>query len=232
MKFSIVIPCFNESLNLAPLLISFLEFEKKYSFEVIIVDNGSSDDTKSILLDLLPRFTFARAVYIEKNIGYGNGIISGLRSAKGEILAYTHGDLQTSTEDLFHGMELLEKYPDSLIKGYRLGRSLKSSFFSKAMTLFEFFLFGSWLKDINAQPNIFTREFFNSWKGAPTDLGFDLFVYLFAKEKHLKIKRFPVSSAPRKFGESFWKKNPFSEFLLSIQVIKSSLNLKREFLKC
>jgi glycosyltransferase involved in cell wall biosynthesis len=227
-----VIPCFNESLNLAPLLTSFLEFEKKHSFEVIIVDNGSLDGTKSILKDLLPRFSFARAIYIEKNLGYGNGILSGLHCAKGDILAYTHGDLQSPTGDLFRGMELLEKYPDSLVKGYRQGRSIKSSFFSKGMTLFVFFIFGSWFRDINAQPTIFTQGFFNSWKGAPTDLSFDLFVYLFAKEKHLKVKRFPVFSAPRKHGQSFWKKNPFSEFLLSIHVIKSSFKLKRVFLKC
>ena len=75
-RFSIVAPCYNESRNLAPLLAAFSVRLERDDFELIVVDNGSSDGTAEELRRLLPLYSFARSVRVEvKRLGR---ILSGL----------------------------------------------------------------------------------------------------------------------------------------------------------
>ena len=78
-RLSIIIPCYNESKNL-PMLISRCKevANKDSNIEIIIVDNGSNDDTSSVLDDLISGLTFITRVEIEVNQGYGHGILAGL----------------------------------------------------------------------------------------------------------------------------------------------------------
>ena len=86
MTFSLIIPCYNEAANLPLLLSRCVEVAKSGEVEVILVDNGSTDDTPRLLTELLPQYPGCRSVRVEKNQGYGFGILSGLRVAKGELL--------------------------------------------------------------------------------------------------------------------------------------------------
>ena len=95
MRFSLVIPCFNEEENLPRLIDSCLALIDRSDCEVIVVNNGSTDNSAEILPRLLEPHKNLRAIYIDKNIGYGHGILTGLKDAKGEILGWTHADLQT-----------------------------------------------------------------------------------------------------------------------------------------
>jgi GMP synthase (glutamine-hydrolysing) len=78
MKFSLIIPCYNEAANLPLLLERCKALAAKSEVEVILVDNGSTDSTPQVLLNLLPRYPGCRTVRVEKNQGYGFGILSGL----------------------------------------------------------------------------------------------------------------------------------------------------------
>ena len=77
---SVVVPCYNEEGNI-PLIVS--KFDKILSetsedIEVILVNNGSSDDSKMIMSETIAKTTQnIRTLNIEKNIGYGDGILSG-----------------------------------------------------------------------------------------------------------------------------------------------------------
>ena len=72
------------------------------------------------------------------------------------------------------------------------------------MGVFESFLFQEIFYEINAQPNLFSRDFYLTWKNPPQDFSLDLYVYHKAKKSNLKIKRFDVFFTERKFGESKW----------------------------
>ena len=89
INYSLVIPCYNESGNLVSLVdrCNYLLNEKE-DIEVVIVDNGSTDDTSVVLKDLLKNFQKERlrSVRVENNKGYGNGILVGLDECKGSIL--------------------------------------------------------------------------------------------------------------------------------------------------
>src|SRR5437867_2193703 len=85
MKFSLIIPCYNEAATLPLLLDRCQNIVKQSSAEIILVDNGSTDNSFSVLKELLPNYPGCRSIHVEQNQGYGFGILSGLRSAKGDI---------------------------------------------------------------------------------------------------------------------------------------------------
>ena len=77
-KLSIIIPCYNEQSSINKLIDNCIETINE-EVEILLVDNGSSDNTYKTLLNLnLPKNI---VIYrIEKNIGYGNGILFGLKN--------------------------------------------------------------------------------------------------------------------------------------------------------
>ena len=232
MKFSLIIPCFNESRCLPSLLEKCKPIALIEDYEVIFVDNGSTDETPNLLKQLLPSYSGCRSLRVEKNLGYGEGILCGLKAARGEILGWTHADLQTNPRDVLIGLELFtQKWPNSnniLAKGRRYGRPLKDVLFTIGMSLFETVLLKRLFWDINAQPNLFSREFFETWKAdAPKDFALDLFVYFIAQKNGLAIKRFPVKFTERPFGISHWNIDWKSKMKFIIRTIQFSLELKK-----
>ena len=209
MKFcSVVIPCYNERDNIPLLLKRFAgSLKNRHDIELILVDNGSTDGSGSLMDELLPQYPFARKVTVEVNQGYGYGILTGLRAAEGRFLGWTHADLQTDPADVVRAVELLYRNGGRkrlYVKGNRKGRPISDSFFTAGMSALEFCLTGEWLDDINAQPNLFSRAFFEKWKNPPHDFSLDLYAFYMARLMHLEILRFPVRFPERIHGESKW----------------------------
>jgi glycosyltransferase involved in cell wall biosynthesis len=211
MNLSLVIPCYNEAKNLPLLLPRCAQLTAVVpGAEVILVDNGSCDETSGVLVELLPQFPGCRSVRVEVNRGYGFGILSGLAAAKGNILAWTHADMQTDPGDVAKGFALFATAPQSeklFIKGRRYGRPLADMIFTHGMSVFETLLLGHVLFDVNAQPTMFHRAFFETWQRPPNDFSLDLFAYYSAKRAGLALRRFPVLFGARKHGASNWNVN-------------------------
>tara|TARA_Y100000590_G_scaffold27618_1_gene30955 strand:- start:913 stop:1611 length:699 start_codon:yes stop_codon:yes gene_type:complete len=230
INLSIVIPCFNESKGLSILLKDFSKKLNRKDIELIIVNNGSNDATESILLKLKKNYNFLKTIKLKKNIGYGNGILQGLKQSKGKFLAWTHADLQTDPYDAVIGFEKFENElsTKTFIKGNRLRRPIKDIFFTIGMSIFETILLKKFLWDINAQPNIMHRNFFSMLNDIPLDFSFDLFFYFNAKKENLKIYRFPVKFHKRKFGISHWNTDFKNKMKFIKRTIKYSFQLKRK----
>ena len=133
VRLSIIIPCYNESKNL-PLLVSKCKevFHKEQNIEIIIVDNGSKDDTSLVLDKLTSNLPFITRLRIEVNQGYGYGILAGLAAATGEILSWTHADMQTDIGDALKGLDFFNGESNSeklFVKGRRQGRPITDVFF-------------------------------------------------------------------------------------------------------
>ena len=203
MKLSIIIPCFNEQLSINKLVDNCLE-NINNDIEILLVDNGSTDNTFTSLLNLkLPSNIVP--IRIEKNIGYGNGILFGLKQAKGEVLSWTHADLQTDVSDVIKGYNRFEKEllnMSCMVKGERKKRNLIDSFFTFSMGIYSSLLLNTWMYDINAQPKIFHRKFLNEFQNPPLDFSLDLYLIFLFKSKKIKIKALPVFFNKRKFGEA------------------------------
>lgn len=230
MKFSLVIPCYNESLNLPALINKCAIFSEKKDYELIFVDNGSTDNTNETLKKLIGRKNNFRFIRVEKNIGYGNGIIAGLNIAKGEILGWTHADLQTDPADAIEGLKKVQEInnPKNIfIKGKRYGRPFFDIIFTLGMSFFETILLGKLMNDINAQPTLFHRDFFLSWKDPPNDFSLDLYAYFLAKKKNFKIIRFDVFFGKRLFGKSHWNFSIKSKMKFIRRTLNYSFSLKK-----
>ncbi len=212
MKLSIVVPCYDEAENIPHILKRFSEVIKQKDVEVIFVDNGSTDDTPHILENLLPDYSFARSIRIEINQGYGYGIIQGLKASKGQFIGWTHADMQTDPADLIKALNIIEKknYDENVyIKGSRKGRPAFDQFFTNGMSIFETLYMGEKLFDVNAQPNVFSRKFFDTWENPPKDFSLDLYALYMARKAKLNIIRFDVLFPKRLYGESHWNNGSF-----------------------
>jgi len=227
MKLSIVIPCYNEEKNLPLLLNKLHSVINRKDIEIIIFNNGSTDNSANELNLLKTKFEFLKIANVEINQGYGYGILTGLKIAKGEFLGWTHADMQTDPSDLLKALELLEfsKEPHlSYVKGNRKGRGIFDLFFTIGMSLFESMYLKKIFWDINAQPNLFHKSFFESWIDPPFDFSLDLYAYYLAKVKKLNLIRFDVLFPPRIHGHSSWNTGIKSK----IKFIKRTLDFSKK----
>ena len=231
MKLSLIIPCYNEAKNL-PLLLDRCLSLNGADIEVILVDNGSTDNTPEVLNSLLSKYPHCRSVRVPINQGYGFGIMSGLRAANGNFLAWTHADMQTDPKDLLRGLEIFKTHGQNIyVKGCRIKRPFLDVFFTIGMSIFETILLRTRLWDINAQPNIFSRQFFETWVNPPDDFSLDLYVYFTARNQGLPVYRFPVEFRERIFGASHWNINWEGKKKFILRTIIFSFDLKKRLSK-
>ena len=231
IELSLIIPCFNESENLPLLLKSCREIAAVESnIEFVIVDNGSTDNTSQVLDQLVGSLDFITRVKVEKNQGYGYGILSGLSRANGELIGWTHADMQTDLADALKALELFRSSdnPRTLfIKGRRYGRPLSDVFFTVGMSIFETILLRRSMWDINAQPTIFHKSFYLNWDSPPNDFSLDLYAYYLAKNNNLAVLRFPVFFGQRAFGVSKWNIGLNSKYKFIKRTFSYSFNLQK-----
>lgn len=228
MKFSLVIPCYNEAANLPFLLDRCKEFARFQDSEVVLVDNGSTDHSSEVMAELLQNYPSCRSIRVEENQGYGYGILEGLRAARGEVLGWTHADMQTDPQDALRGMALFEQHgPNVFVKGRRYSRPFGDVVFAAGMSVFETVLLGKPMWDINAQPTMFSRAFFESWHEPPHDFSLDLFAYFQARRMGLAVHRFPVRFGERAHGVSHWNVNWAAKRKFIRRTVDFSLQLNK-----
>lgn len=231
MKCTLVIPCYNESKSLPDLISKCSNLTKADPFvDVLLVNNGSTDNTKDILKKLSSKTNRINYIDIKVNKGYGNGIIEGLKNASGEILSWTHADLQTDPNDIIPCLKIFRKesLPKKLlVKGKRAGRPISDTFFTLGMSIFETILFKRVLWDINAQPNLIHRSFFETWNNPPKDFSLDLYCYYLAKKNNFKVKKVITKFSKRTHGTSSWNTSFKNKINFIKRTLKFSLELKR-----
>ena len=233
INYSLIIPAYNEIGNLPNLIKKCdLLIKQKPNLEVIIVNNGSTDGTMSYLSKELSSNTSLRSINIKKNLGYGWGVLSGLKQAKGDVLGWSHADLQTDLSDFIKAINIYEKLSikdDIYLKGKRINRPIKDKLFTIGMTLFEYILLGVWMEEINAQPNLFHKNFLSQWEDPPKDFSLDLYVFYKAKQLKMKFIKFEVNFDKRTSGLGS-NETLIQKIKYSLDTIKFSLKLKSELI--
>jgi len=114
-KLSVVVPCYNEEGNVSRLYDETLMVmrERGISFEVIFVDDGSTDGTMRQLEAIAGRaHSGVRVVELSRNFGKEAGIYAGLRNASGEYTVIMDGDMQQSPEVVLQMYDWLESHPE------------------------------------------------------------------------------------------------------------------------
>ena len=232
MKFSIIIPCYNERENVDNLLRTAIPLQKKYDLEWILVENGSTDHSRDYFKNIEGRYPDVRMVYIDANQGYGYGLQQGMKAAQGEYIGWIHADLQIRPIELIPLFTyILSNQHDTKIflKGRRTNRSCLDRFFTFGQSVFNTILFRSALFDVGAIPVLFHRSLldFTDIRKMPNDFSIELYMYLLAYRHNFKILRHKVSLDRRKKGKSSWNHGLRSKLRQSGKIWKDSIRIKK-----
>src|SRR5258708_7385210 len=115
--FSIVIPFYNEAGNVTPLFRTITESCRGFHYEVVAVNDGSSDDTSQELKSVAQNFPHIRVLTLKRNFGQTAALAAGIDHAKGNIIIAMDGDGQNDPADI---PRLLEKMDEgyNLVSGW------------------------------------------------------------------------------------------------------------------
>ena len=231
LRLSIILPCYNEADNLPLLLASYRQVWQDLPTELILVDNGSTDNTAEVLAQELqrPEYSFARTVRVAQNCGYGHGLYTGLQAARGAFLAYSHADMQCSPADVFRAYERLVASPDpthTLVKGQRSGRDPSASLVTNGMALLASTILLTKLTDINAQPKVFHCSHLARLAQPPTGFQFDLYVLYQVRRAGVKILTIPVVFGQRAHGQSKSAFNIFARYRTILATMRYIFRLR------
>lgn len=158
-RLSLVIPAFNEA---ATIQRAVREAESALtclfdSFEVIVVDDGSADDTPSIVERLLPRARHTRLLRHRSNRGYGAALRSGFEAARYDLVAFTDADCQFDLTDLGKLAPLAAEYP--IVAGFRANRKdpWRRRFLSSGYNRLARMMLGTRVRDVDCALKVFHR---------------------------------------------------------------------------
>ena len=224
MKISVVIPVFNEENFIKKILEKINEI--KLDLQIIVVNDGSKDETKKILLE--NKFLYHDFVDLNENQGKGFAIHQGLKKVKGDIVLVQDADLEYDPAD-YH--KLLEPFKDRNIHcvyGSRVlpganrtrPKSLSFAFRTFAnhfLTFLSNLLNGQKLTDAHTCYKVFRSELVKSL--TLVEKGFDFCPEITAKvsKKKVKIHEVPISYNGRTHREG--KKIKFTDGFRAIRTI-------------
>ncbi len=203
LSISVFFPCYNEEANVERTTLAALRTLRAVSndFEVIIVNDGSTDRTGEIAQRLAKEHPRVRAVHNDPNLGYGGALQRGFREAIKPWVFYTDGDGQFDFEDLHKLLPLLDRY--DIVSGYRLERqdSLIRKINAFSWTLLVNVVFGLWLRDIDCAFKIFPRRLFDQIEMKSMGALIDAEVLARANAIGYTIGQIDVGHLPRTAGE-------------------------------
>jgi glycosyltransferase involved in cell wall biosynthesis len=120
MKLSVVIPVMNEAESIKPLFEALASSLAGIDYEVVLVDDGSTDQTVEEIRRYAP--AHSRLVVLNKNYGQTTAMAAGIEEARGELIATMDGDLQNDPGDIPMMIRHLEDNDLDVIAGRRAGR--------------------------------------------------------------------------------------------------------------
>ncbi len=195
MKVTVLVPAYNEAVNLAPLieeLDCFLNGRDDY--EVVLVDDGSDDGTDKEIQNY--RRAYLRCVRHRRNMGKTQAIITGVREAAGEIIVVFDADLQYSTEDIPRLVDLIDQGAD-VATGWKQGKYEKR-FVSGIYNGWARRLFGLKIHDMNSI-KAFRKEILDD---IPLRKEWHRYIVALAYDAGYRIAEIEVSLRPRRFGRA------------------------------
>ena len=218
--FSIVIPFFNEELNVEKVIrsIQSLLIKENISFEIIAVNNGSSDKTGQIIEDLCKQESNIRSLKIPVNQGYGYGISEGLKETSGSYIGYIDGDGQIDAEALIGCYKELKISPEiELAKGIprKIGGPSWRRYISKFYNLIISSLFRIEAYGVNCKPKIFTRTLYRKLDLESKDWFIDAEIMIKCTRLNVRYIEYPIKILDRTRGNSSVSFKTIIEFLLN-----------------
>ena len=161
---SVFFPAYNDGGTIASMVLSAILVLQSLTddYEVIVVNDGSSDYTKDILDELERQYEVVRVVHHERNKGYGGALQTGFATASKDFIFYTDGDAQYDVRDLPLLWEQMQDEVD-LVQGYKISRSdpLHRVIIGRIYHWLAKLAFGLRLKDVDCDFRLMRRSIFD-----------------------------------------------------------------------
>jgi glycosyltransferase involved in cell wall biosynthesis len=232
LSFSLIIPLWNEGKNVAELIrvIAESELTRSGMAELILVNNGSADNTGALVDEGASRYQWIVPVHLEQNQNYGGGIYEGCKRARTDLFCYIPGDLQVLPDDVVMVAQMFSNHTAPkeklFLKGNRTIRHdpLQTRLVSRVYTVLANLILGLRIKDVNGLPKLFHRSLLDL---VPEErmrtFVFDSQLISIARTQQWAIEEVPVTFHSRREGVSSWSRKRIEVY---VQVFRQLLRLR------
>lgn len=199
---SLTLPCYNEAENVARVVanVQTALADLGLATEIVIVDDGSTDDTERIADELARTEAGVRVIHHTVNRGYGAALRSGLTSATSDIVGYMDGDGQFDAAEIHKLLPHIGDY--DIVSGLRrrrrdpLGRRVISRMWAWLMRR----LLGISVQDINSGLKIYRRRVFVGVELLSDGAFIDAEIFARAQKRGFTVKEVEIEHLPRTAG--------------------------------
>lgn len=223
---SIVIPVYNEEDNVTLLhqeIVAVLN-ELDISYEVIFVDDGSTDQTAARLLSIQQQDSGVSLIKLRRNFGQTAALVAGFDYASGDIIIPMDGDLQNDPNDIPHLLEKIEQY--DVVSGWRKDRkdnSWSRKIPSKIANKLISFVTGVKLNDYGCTLKAYRKEVLQEVKLYGE---MHRFIPAIASSIGVDYCEIPVHHRKRRFGSSKYGISRTIRVLLDLLTVKFMLSFR------
>jgi glycosyltransferase involved in cell wall biosynthesis len=220
-EISVVVPLYNEQANVAPLLAELLAALRTLgrSFEVVCVDDGSSDGTFAALAQAAGAEPALRVIRFRRNFGQTAAMSAGIEASRGEVIVPMDGDLQNDPADIGRLLAELERGHD-VVSGWRrdrkdreVGRKLPSRIANWLISAVS----GVRLHDYGCSLKAYRREVL---EGVRLYGEMHRFIPIYASWQGARVTELVVNHRPRRAGKSNYGIGRTLKVLLDLLVVK------------
>ncbi len=215
-RISIVVPVFNEEGNVAELHqeIKKVCMQNQYEYEIIFVDDGSSDKTEEICKTLAP----LKYIRMRRNSGQTAAMDAGIKASKMDFIVTMDGDLQNDPADIPGMLRYLLENDYDVVSGWRKNRkdTFMKRFISRGANLLRYILVHDGIHDSGCSLKIYRKECF---KGINLYGEQHRFIPAILKIKGFTIGEYVVHHRPRTSGKTKYNwKRTFKGFVDMISI--------------
>ncbi len=221
LKLSIIIPLFNEEENVDLLYCRLKDVlnDPALLYEIIFIDDGSTDDTYQLLKRLKSSDEKIKVIKFSRNFGQSAALVAGFDIASGDFVITIDGDLQYNPQDIVRFLEMLQNGVD-VVCGWRQVYGLCQLIKRIPSLVANFlgaFIFGLKVHDFSCSYRAYSKAFYKKLHLAD---GLHRFIPIFAKFESMSIREIKISCSKRNKGTSKYT------FLRFPKVIKDAIFLK------
>ena len=201
---SLVLPAYNEADNIEPMVAEAVPALSTVSddFEIIVVDDGSADDTAGVTKKVMEQVPQVRLVEHPVNQGFGAAVFTGFTSAEKDWIFYTDADRQFVLSEIENFVPLMDQA--DLIAGYRAPRQdpFMRVFYGKGWGTLCTVLFGYTVRDVDCGFKLLRREIIEELAPSIASRGatFSIEWLVRAKRAGYRFVELPVTHQPRVAG--------------------------------
>jgi glycosyltransferase involved in cell wall biosynthesis len=202
---SFVLPMYNEEDNIEHTIriLMFLGEQLSDEFEIVIVDDASTDDSADVVEKLAETNHRIKLYRLGNNTKFGGAFAEGFKKASKDVIIYMDSDMPVDEEDIKASLPLIGNA--DIVTGYskiKKGDTFKRKMISGGYNLLVQVLFGLNIRDINSGYKIVRRELVKDIEFVSRSPFVDVELFLNARKKQARVRQYPLVFKSRSGGKS------------------------------